>query len=265
MRRDRGAWFKPAMTIAVLAALVAFPLGIGNPVAGGLVGAGALLLFAAALLLPRPRPPRVSLDDVRLPDAVLRGPRFPMRRPRAAVTAWTIFAVVMLTSAVLLAIMAVTERQPKNLVGTGLLGLFGTVFVLAVVAYVRRDRTNPPGITVAEPGIVVVGNAARLITWDEIDDVTAAVQDLMSGWWSVRQNVIGIDVRDAPESRRVRFGLLASWMVGNGDAEVRTVQLDTDPVTTYYALRFYWRNPDSRRELGSEVAVERIRSGRLAG
>jgi hypothetical protein len=261
-RRDRGAWFKPSMVVAPLLALGALISSFDDPVTGALLCAGAVALVAVALLLPPRRPLRVALGDVRLPNAVVRGVQFPLRRPRVAVTVWAVLALVFLATAVLLAVYAVANDKPSHLIGTAVIGLFGALFTMAVVAYLRRDRTNPPSVTLGAAGVVLVGNSARLIPWDEITGVTATIHEIVSGWWTIRQNAITIATAGDDEAggglRR-----FASFLVGNGDATVRNVQFDTDPVAAFHTLRFYWQHPDARGELTSEASVGRVRAGRL--
>lgn len=268
MSRDRGVWYKPAMVVFPFVLLAAVGFALRDLLPGLIVGAVAFGLFVVAQVLPRPRPLRVSLGEVRLTESIVRGPRFPIRRPRAALAAWTIFAVIFAVVAVGLAIMAFTEDKLASLIGTVVLGAFSAVFTLAVIAYLRRDKTNPPSLTLTERGVVVVGNAARSIAWDDVVGVRAAVLDMLSGWWSVRQNAIVVEVRESAgptRPARERLRMFASYVVGNGDVEVRNVQLDSDPVVAYHALRFYWEHQDLRQELRGEAAVERIRSGQLGG
>ncbi len=251
------------MLLSPVLLIVAVAVAFRSLLAGVLVGAGALLLFALAMVFPLSRPLRVAQGQVRLPDTVVHGVQFPVRLPRAAVVAWSFFAVIFTVLAIGLAAMAFAKREFSSLIGTLVLGGFATVFILAVVSYLRRDRTNPPSVTIAESGIVVVGNAARFIGWDAVAGIKAEVQTLMSGWWSIRQNAITIEVQGAGNPKRGRLRLFANVVVGNDNEAVRNVLMDSDPVVTYHALRYYWRNPDAREELGSEAAVERVRKGRF--
>lgn len=241
-KRERPTWFKQALMVAPALAVLAFGTGLRSLLIGVPVGVLAVALLAAALLWRGPRSVQVSFGELRLDHQVLRGAQFPLRRSRLAVVGWALLAVVFGLGAAVLLVAAVVQREPLNLVGTVLLGGISFVFGAALRAYLRRDKVNPPSLTLSETGIVLVHYQPQLIRWEDVGDVAAAVQ-VIRARMTLRYNVITISA-------------------AAGATSVRTTQLGSEPTAVYHAIRYYWRSPQARAELRDETAINRIRAGR---
>ncbi|HEU5472217.1 MAG TPA: hypothetical protein VFV67_16305 [Actinophytocola sp.] len=236
-RRDPGAWFAPAMPVAVVGLGAAVVVSLDDPVAGALFALAAVAVLIAAFLLGRDRPVRVATGEVTLAGGVLRGPRFPMRAPNPALAGWAVLAVVLVGCGVLCVVLALTRRAPAFLIGAVVCAVAGGMLAGAALTGLRRDRTEPPSVLLAGAGVVFeAGAGTRLIPWDEITAVEAVT--------AFGRNAIVI-------------------RCGRRRQSVRTARLACDPATVYHAVRFYWCSSHARSVLGTGVALERIRGGRL--
>lgn len=128
-----------------------------------------------------------------------------------------------------------------------LLVVAGLVF-LTVRAMVRRSKLpHPPGLVLTPEGVRLPWRRPFTIPWQQISGLTPMYH--RQGYrWLIVINATGVD---APKV----FGVTPSRF----EAQVNALGVDQGLVLA--AMQFYLDSPTMRPELGSELGVQRIRSG----
>ncbi len=90
----------------------------------------------------------------------------------------------------------------------------------------------------------------RSVEWDSILDVQATSYPSFATI-RLQSRPDGVDIIWAARWARKKN---RTWL-----AEVYTLEYDMDSALLYHLIRFYWKHPELRQELGSDAAVNRIR------
>ncbi|RZS37042.1 hypothetical protein EV193_106278 [Herbihabitans rhizosphaerae] len=138
-------------------------------------------------------------------------------------------------------------------------GLLVAIYMAWSLKEVITGRFRRGSVLLTQSGIQHRSWAFRCsISWDGCASVRA-VEDQRHG------HVIEV-VPTAPEAavfERTTWLWRQPELKAAPTVRIHGVYLSADPAVLYYAMRFYAANPAARRELASEVGIDRIRSGRL--
>ena len=137
-----------------------------------------------------------------------------------------------------------------------LLPLAMIVFLLCYLYAARNRRSyvalTPHGVSQR------MGQTVKMIDWSEIGNVEAC---LVNSSHTVRVTPAS-GTKIAVDTGK---SVIDRWQIGllERTIDVPVWVIGMDPALFLYTVQFYWQNPTAREELGSERALERIRSGEV--
>jgi hypothetical protein len=256
------AWLKVWLAFVALMALgmaaeAAWSFWTGQPAAGVLLAAGAILLghvvgLATRVWWPRRRSSRTGTLTA-TPDGTT-GVTF-------GYSAWSYYwltAVLVMTElgALALTVALVLSATAAGVVMAVVIGALAMVVGWFLVTMLRLA----PGKLILSPTGVYHRSltSTHFIPWSAIVGVSAE--------W-VGTPIIAVTAFPSADTRVRR----SMGRFGSGEVQflplmvIRTAWLATDPTTVYHALSFYHARPDLRAELATPSALDRISNGRAVG
>lgn len=144
-----------------------------------------------------------------------------------------------------------------------LLPLAMIVFLLCYLYAARNRRSyvalTPHGVSQR------MGQTVKMTGWSEIGNVEAC---LVNSSHTVRVTPAS-GTKIAVDTGKIAVdtgkSVIDRWQIGllERTIDVPVWVIGMDPALFLYTVQFYWQNPTAREELGSERALERIRSGEV--
>ncbi len=255
--------------VSALMTLAGFGMiGTGQGADRWIGGTTALFGFAcgvgATLFRPIGRPgwgrTRVRLETVELDDRQERGVAFPYSRLRMA-------AAFFIGGAMALAIVGLALGGLSS-DGSGgwqpWLAAFGGLMLIAVVYLGARKGMGRRWRVLLTPSTVVFaqGNDRTVVPWGAIERVRAHETTVYARGFPVQEPFIELVVSDrvAVTASKLDRALLAANRAFGRDVSLPVRALAVDPVLLYSTLRRYHQDPGARPQLGTDDALQSIRS-----